>query len=452
MDEKELRTLLAQAAAETTAPGIAASVAKNGVPTAAATGLARLRPPQPTTPGTSYGIASITKTLTAIAVMQLVEQGRLSLDDPAEKYLPIELRVRGKPVTIEHLLSHTSGIPAPGYAEAQIAAITGSKSSWAPFGTAADVLAFLEKAARDWAVSEPGERYFYLNEGYIALGVVVERVSGQKYEEYIERHIAAPLGMRSTSIGSPREPSAAPYTYTPGQGFQEAPQPPYVWSDGGGYSTALDLQRLTLTLLNRGRLGGEEILQPSSVEEMEKPRARLPWQPLGGGEDAYGLGLIINNLPGLGKLIGHSGALPGYSSYMGYSRDQGSTVTLLANTMMPARDYAAAILAAATGRDPWSLPAHRAARTASLLEGEYRGYQGLIAARLRRIGDALLLESVAPRGFLEAVLMPHDLSDPQRPVYAVHARGRLLLVEFRIGSDGAIEMIYERYRLVKRGA
>ncbi len=454
MEFRQLQELLIRAAAEARAASIAAAIHAQGTSAAIAVGLRSLHPPAAATPNTIYGIASITKTLTAIAVMQLIEKGVLSLDDPADKYLPIELRVKGKPVTIEHLLSHTSGIPAPGYAEAQVAAALQTPDApWLPIGGPREVLLLLEKAARDWAIAEPGERYFYLNEGYVALGVIIEKASGETYSEYIERHITGPLGMRATSIGAPRGEAAQPTMPNEAGLPGPAPRLYFLWSDGGGYSTVLDLLKLARLLLGKGSLDGTELLARSSVEEMEKPRAQLPTQPrwLKGNEfDAYGLGLSIHHVPGIGKLYGHSGALPGYSGYMGYSREAGAAAALLSNTMLSGREYAAEALAAATGHSPESLPHRRLWSTLTTLEGEYIGYMGLVAARVRRLGgDYLLIESIRPPGLLQAVLEPVDIDNQMHMVFETSSRARRLQVVFR-AEKGEVEMLYERYRLVKR--
>lgn len=444
-NEEVLReTLTAQVSASKT-PSASAAVTHGGRVVEAAVGLRSLDPALPATPNTVYGIASITKTLTAIAIMQLVERGKLSLDDPAEKYLPVELRVKDKPVTIEHLLSHTAGIPAPGYAEAQVAAaLDPREAAWLPLATPMDVVGFLSRAARHWAVAEPGERFFYLNEGYVALGVIVERVSGLSYPEYIRRMIAEPLRLRSTFASreeAQRHPLLAkPYTALLDGAPRPAPQPWLVWSDGGAYSTAPDLHAVMSTLAR----GGEPLLQRSSVEEITRPRARLPAQLW--GNDSYGLGVTIYEPPGLGRLIGHSGALPGYTGYAGYL-DDGSAIALLTNGDLPGRDAAIALLARLRGIDPASIGLG-VEEALERLTGTYTGYQGTVEARVERLGDYLVLESTKPRGLLRTVLVPKELG-PGRAVFETSIRGRRLEAVFTLTEKG-VELIYERYRLVKK--
>jgi len=401
------------------------------------------------TPETMYGIASISKTITAIAVMQLVEKGLLSLEDPAEKYLPIELRVKGKPVLVWHLLSHTSGIPALGYAEALLTGYLGLGENWLPFSEPRDVLAWLEKGARHWAIAEPGERFLYLNEGFVALGVIVERLSGMHFNEYIRKHITGPLGMRSTTFNA-QEALSSPLLATPYDTSSRPPRPVKVptgiTTDGGGWSTVVDLAKLMTALSQGGRLSDVEILSKNSVEDIERPRIELPAQLF--GNDSYGLGVTIYPRFPSGTLIGHSGSLLFYTGFAGYLKEKGLSIAVLANADPGSPQIAMTLLAAAAGTDPLKLPFNVADRVLGLLEGIYTGFMGTVKARLERVGDALVLESIEPPGRRE-VLFPEKL-DPVTPVFVSARAGKKLRVEFRIDVErGIVEMFYERYRLVK---
>ncbi|KSW10724.1 hypothetical protein CF15_08035 [Pyrodictium occultum] len=406
----------------------------------------------PATAETVYGIASISKTITAVAVMQLVEKGVLSLDDPVDKHLPVELRVQGEPVRVWHLLSHTSGIPALGYAEALLTGYAGLGRGWLPFSDPRDVLEWLERGARHWALAPPGERFLYLNEGYVALGLLVERLSGLSFPEYVKRFIAGPLGMRSTTFDY-GEAWGSSLLATPYDSSKTPPRPaaipPGLAADGGGWSSVVDLGKLMAALSSGGSLGGVEILSKRSVEEMEKPRARLPAQLF--GDDSYGLGVMVYpGFPG-GRLVGHSGNILFYTGFAGHIREKGLTVAVLANADPGSPQIAMTLAAAAAGADPWSLPFNTADRVLGALEGVYTGYRGTVRVRLERVGDALLLESLEPPGRRE-VLFPERL-DPAEPVFLTARAGKRMRVSFRIDlEEGVVEMLYDRYRLVKAQA
>ena len=263
---------------------------------------------------TIFRIASMTKAVTSVGVMQLVEQGKLGLDDEVSKYLP---RLKSpqvfskvdeqagsyltqpakRPITIRQLLTHTSGI---GY-------------SWSDRG-----LAIAQKktgAINDSElplVNEPGAQWTY-GAGTRVLGELIEKITGERIDAYLEKHIAGPLGMRDTTYTVPAE--KYPRVVTVHQKANNAitetqnptPIPATIRGDGGLFSTASDYSRFVQMILNRGQLGGVRILKESTVAEMAKnqtgsvkvrlqPTADLlrskPY-PLGAGEDVWGLGFQI---------------------------------------------------------------------------------------------------------------------------------------------------------------
>ena len=267
-------------------------------------------------PDAIFFIASMTKPVTSVAVMMLVEQGKLSLDDPVSKYLPgfdnlqvmtkfneadgtYESRPAKRTMTLRHLLTHTSGI---GY----------------PF--ASPVLARLTKVNHkdEWEfplLHEPGEKWTY-GANTRVLGLIVEKVTGESLEAYDQEHILGPLGMIDTSYAVPAEKQARLvklYSRVNGA-FEEQtylhaplkPTPPYR-GDGGLYSTAQDYGRFMRMLLNGGELGNVRILSAKtlrlmgenqigavfvSLQPVGEPDRTRPF-PLGAGRDKFGLGFQI---------------------------------------------------------------------------------------------------------------------------------------------------------------
>jgi CubicO group peptidase (beta-lactamase class C family) len=121
------------------------------------------------------------------------------LDDPVEKFLPLKIRPFGEPIRIWHLLSHTAGIPALAYAEAELRWEQGTGGKPLALATVEDFVAWLN-GATDWVEARPGERWFYLNEGYILLGGIIEKLSGLSYADYVRKKILEPLGMTEHRI------------------------------------------------------------------------------------------------------------------------------------------------------------------------------------------------------------------------------------------------------------
>jgi CubicO group peptidase (beta-lactamase class C family) len=210
---------------ETKLPGLSVAIVEGGeVIWAKAFGFRDLECGLAATPHTLYGIGSVTKSFTALSIMQLAEQGKLNVDDPVDTYVPINIRPGGESIRISHLMSHSSGIPALAYAEAVIRGATGAGENWFPIASCSDLLTFMTDA-QDWALTRPGERWFYLNEGYAILGYIIEKCSGIPYEEYVQQHVLAPLGMERSFFSKEeveKDPDAAtPYIITR-EGGEEA--------------------------------------------------------------------------------------------------------------------------------------------------------------------------------------------------------------------------------------
>ncbi len=306
----------------------------------------------PATPGTVYGLGSVTKSFTALGVLKLVEEGKLSLGDRVGDYVPMDLRVKGVDVTIHHLLTHSSGIPALAYAEAFIRGILGLSESWLPLAKPEDVLTFME-GYEEWVESEPGRKFFYLNEGYVILGLIISRVSGVSYEDFIKENILKPLGMSRTYF-SESEVSADPDVATPyviGRDGKLIPSKfPYgVGADGGLLSNALDMAKYVGMFLGRGSYGGVQVVGEDYLRLMEEKYVDIPSKLF--GDEGYGYGFSVTERFLGRKLVGHSGSVLVYTAYMGYLPDEGLGCVVLSNASgYPLSLIGMYVLAAALGR------------------------------------------------------------------------------------------------------
>jgi CubicO group peptidase (beta-lactamase class C family) len=208
----------------------------------------------------------MTKPVTCAGIMILMEEGRLSLIDPVEKYLP-EFQGRkfsevSRPPLIRDLMTHTSGIAG---------------STPAGYEKSGHTLAeVVQVAARQPLQFEPGTKWSYSNLGIATLGRIIEVVSGQPYERFLEERIFRPLAMKDTHFFLPAAKAgrlAAVYTDDHGTLKRDAADPlragwKYPMPEGGLYSTAPDMARFYQTMLNRGTLEGQRILSPAAVELM----------------------------------------------------------------------------------------------------------------------------------------------------------------------------------------
>lgn len=269
-------------------------------------GLADVEAREPLTLEDPHQIGSLTKQFTAAAVMQLVEQGRIGLDDPIQEYLP-EFDTQGRTVTIEHLLNHTSGIRS-------YTSIFGMN----PVSREA-VLDTLQTHPFDF---EPGERYLYNNSGYYLLGLVLEAVTGRPYAEYVEDRLFEPLGMEATSYcGFGGEP--IPEGYSPGSEGLEVT----VLSDlefpaaaGGLCSTVEDLLEWQHALITGDVVGAE------TYRRMTTPAVLTT-----GDTTSYGFGLGVGELEGRDQ-VAHGGGIPGFNTFMSYYPADSLGVVVLVNT------------------------------------------------------------------------------------------------------------------------
>lgn len=272
---------------------------------------------------TLYRVASMTKPVTAFAVLLLVDRGLVDLDAPVSTYVPefsMRRRPGGEPVTVRHLLCHYSGISRDVYR-----GISGKVP--APV----DLLGIL---AEDYLAAAPGTEYRYSNVNYALLGVLIERVSGRSYGDFLEEEVFAPLGMADTVVGLENTPEARLAAGHERAGLlfprtrRVAPQRNRDTAAGSLVSSVVDMLRFARMLLAGGTTAdGTPLVSPSLVEEMF--RVQFPRGPF--DEDAAGLGLKLGKLHVPHRNARHGGTLPGFSSLLALLPDDDFAVVVLYN-------------------------------------------------------------------------------------------------------------------------
>jgi len=374
--------------------------------------------------------------------------GKLSVEDPIDKYINIDIKPKGEKIRIWHLLTHSSGIPALAYAEALIDSFAYGEGLIFPFATPDDIIAFI-RDSEDWAIAKPGEAFFYLNEGYVILGKIISKVSGMSYEGFVRKHIFEPLGMRRTYFSREeveKDPNVAtPYVYKDNK-LSRGAFPYGITADGGILSNVLDLSKYVLMYLNEGKYNDTEIISKELIREMFKPRIRLQYEIF--GEESYGYGLSIYPKFPIGALIGHSGSVLVYTAYMGFVPERGLGVILLANASgYPLSQMGMYALTTLAGENPENLPFIKFERTLKKLEGIYKAYKSTITYKVRTEGGFIVLESRRKYSGYPTILVPDIVEDDLVRCYTIQY-GRKIPAEFII-KDNRIELIYERYKLVK---
>lgn len=261
-----------------------------------------------------FWIASMTKMFTGASIMMLVDEGKVKLDDPVTKFLPqldrwqviaesdkkhTLLKPLARPVTIRHLLSHTSGLVS----QSELQQATGADSVSIKTRALASVTGPLQ--------SQPGEKYAYGNVGMNIVARVIEVVSGLSYEDFLQQRIFDPLGMTETTfwpneaqiarLANTYGPNEKKTGYTKGSIFYLTP--PYSdhahrfpEAGGGLFSTAHDILRWGMLLANNGELEGKRLLSPAAMDELRKEQT-------GETHVNYSLGYHLRN-----GMFGHDGA------------------------------------------------------------------------------------------------------------------------------------------------
>jgi CubicO group peptidase (beta-lactamase class C family) len=264
-------------------------------------------------PNTITRIASITKPMTAIAIMQLYEQGRVDLDAPIQTYLP-DFPSSEQPVTIRHLLSHTSGIP---HYKSKIDAM--SFSHYESLESA--INAIFERGL----ISPAGEKYIYSSFGYTVLGRIIEVVSNDRFEEYLKKNIWQKAGMENTSLERSHSSSNKSRLYLKvGNNYLRSPYTDLsiVYPAGGVQSTTEDILKFGQSVLN------DELLSRDTLEMMIDVRGSLAPEA---GDDPYGLGWSVKESPDKGRIISHGGSQPGVSAHFQILLDKGVVSVALSN-------------------------------------------------------------------------------------------------------------------------
>jgi CubicO group peptidase (beta-lactamase class C family) len=260
----------------------------------------------PNTPNTKFRLGSVTKQFTAASILLLEERGKLSVSDPVKKYVP-DAPVAWDKITIFNLLTHTSGIPNftnfPDYRKLE------------PFAaTSEQLVARFRDKPLDF---EPGEKWQYSNSGYVLLGHLIEKITGDTYEKFVRENLFTPLGMKDSGYDS--NSAVIPHRasgYVFGKnGFENAGFIHMSIPHGAGalYSTTEDLLKW-----EQGLFGGK-LLKTASLQKMTTPF-----------KSNYAFGLQVETVGGH-KVIEHGGGIEGFNTELAYYPDDKLTVVVLGN-------------------------------------------------------------------------------------------------------------------------
>jgi CubicO group peptidase (beta-lactamase class C family) len=334
-------------------------------------GMANVELDVPNSPRTKFRLGSVTKQFTALAIAQLAERGKLSLDDPASKYVPAAHDSWNK-VTIRHLLTHTSGIPSftgfPDYPKFKLEKTT-----------PAQVIARFKDKLLEF---EPGEKFAYSNSGYYLLGHIVEKASGMSYEAYLKQNIFNPLDMNDSGEDSNTaviKRRATGYTRK-GASWANADYIDMTIPGGAGalYSTVEDLYRWDQALYT------DKLVSSKMLDTIFTP-----------GKSNYGFGWFIEKRSDR-RVISHGGGIEGFNTIIARYPDQHVCVIALSNLNSGALGRIGNDLAAIVFGEAYELPRERSEikvdpKILDAYVGKYELRPGVVLT-VTRDGDKLMTE------------------------------------------------------------
>jgi len=406
----------------------------------------------PATERTLYGIGSCTKSVTAVAVMQLAEAGELDLDDPLAAHLPHLADAAGEPVELHDLLTHTSGMPSDGSLSALITKLTGRAEGAGdlPVSSDGDFRRHVEGSAGERLTDR--ERFFYYNAGFTMLGLVVEEVADRSFASYVREHVHDPLGMERSGFTRGRfeadDDRMTPYNIDDGEttegsyAFDER-----LYAPGGMYSSVAEMADYVRMYLGDGRVDGADLLSPESVERMATRHATRETF-LDGREQGYGYGLQIE--PFLDdRLVCHGGMMGTTTAWFGYLEDAGRGAVVACNAAPEKHPTVVGkgILAHLEGESPErTVPTDALEAKAERVTGEYESYRGVRTATVEREGGGLVVEFDDPGWSATHHLQPTSLDPDDLRYEFVAASGKRVPVEFR-EADGDLSLLLQRWRL-----
>ena len=295
-------------------------------------GLANATLKAPIKPEMTFRIGSVTKQFTAAAVLKLVEDGKVDVNLPISRYLK-DLPETWKAITVEQLLTHTAGLPN----------YTDVEALWEKPDKRFKPAKMLEEYVGDLPLQfEPGSKYAYSNTGYVLLGMLIERISGQSYDDFLQKRLLDPLGLDHTHYDSDTDPDPdLPVGYRQGTSVARSWSVTQKYAAGGLVSTASDLALWTQALHDG------KVVKPESLAKMMTP-VKLK----GGREESYGYGLEFRSSHGH-RLVGHGGEVDGFQCRVEADPAARAVAVILSNSREPKAEieyFTRYLLALAAGR------------------------------------------------------------------------------------------------------
>jgi CubicO group peptidase (beta-lactamase class C family) len=441
-------------------PGLSIAITnRQEVVYAKAYGARQLATNLPNTVETPHGIGSVSKSLTCFALLQLAEQGKLSLEDPIRHYLDVSVdKDVHTPIRLRHLMSHTSGIPNLDIALVSIGRYLLNVEPFIPLSSDEDLFRYVN-AAHERVLFPPGEKYFYFNGGFTLLAKIIEQVSGKTFSTYLRDHILTPLDMPQTCLDevdvTSRTNVATGYHVHEGKAMPTAQMTdPYSQGAGGVISSVMEMSNYLRCYLNQGGSPTGPLLQPHTLAQMFviQPGTENPYALFGTSGYGLGWGIMTDFLGQQVYQHGGSTLVSGAMALLVPDQDLGIMV-VGNNGTAPIGIVALALLALLLGKHPHDvLPFFITKRKFALFAGDYRTHSGITSAKVFAKGGMLYLETTSKVfGTSTFPLIPDDPLITTNAFYT-YEHGARIAVEFFVdaASKTPVHFKFERSLFTKQ--
>jgi CubicO group peptidase (beta-lactamase class C family) len=441
-------------------PGLSLAITnRHEVLYATAYGARQLATNLPNTVETLHGIGSVSKSFTCLAVLQLAEQGKLSLEDPIKHYLDVSVdKDAHAPIRLRHLMSHTSGIPNLDLVHVSIGRYLLDVEPFIPLSSDEDLFRYIN-SAHECVLFPPGEKYFYFNGGFTLLAKIIEKVSGKTFSTYLRDHILTPLDMSQTCLDAAdvtsRTNIATGYHMQEGKAMPTAQMTdPYAQGAGGVISSVMEMSHYLQCYLNQGRSPTGQLIQPHTLAQMFviQPGSANKYALFGTSEYGLGWGIMTDFLGQQVYQHGGSTLVSGAMALLVPDQELGIMV-LGNNGTAPIGLVAFALLALLFGKNPHDvLPFFITQSKFALFTGDYRTHSGLTSAKVFAKGGMLYLETTSKvSGTSTVPLIPEDPLITTNAFYT-YEHGARTAVEFFVdpASKTPVHFKFERALFMKQ--
>jgi CubicO group peptidase (beta-lactamase class C family) len=440
-------------------PGFSITLSKNNeIFYSQGFGARDIKQSMPFTPDTINGFGSCTKSMTSLAILILANEDKLNVNDPVSNYLPFKLGIEDHPITIHHLMTHSSGMPSLGSAELSFQQAYPFDIGYPPipFTNWNDFYLHVNQA-QDELYFKPGEHFHYNNAGYTMLGQIIESVSEMSFIEFIKKEILSPLEMNRSGFYREKMEKdknwSIPYIMVPGDEKPVItpavfPFNDFIYAPGGLISSTNEMMKYIQMMINDGKVKGNQLFEPEMIQETYKKHFKERDNPMMSsfGESSYGYGWgITENFFG-NDIVMHGGGIIGGISFVGFIKEKRIGFTAIGNSDgFPSMELFAA-LALLLDKDP-DEEISFIKRTNHLNElcGNYASFGGINQVTIVNKGGILFVEN--KKQSYSIPIIPQDDSTTPMEFYLINQFGAKMPVVFR--ENNGIQFIYERNQFRK---